>query len=387
MTYNFDEQIDRTGTNSLKWDYTRRFTGREGLLPLWVADMDFRAPEVVTRAMISRIAHGIFGYAHYPPSYFEAVRGWLRRQHGWEISEEWIVPIPGVVPAIRIAVEAHTHTGEKIIIQPPVYYPFRKVIAHNGRRVVENPLVRKGERYLMDLEHLEEVIDDETRALLLCSPHNPVGRVWSAGELTALTEVCRRRGLLLISDEIHCDLTLSGNRHVPAATLFPDGDSRTITLMSATKSFNLSGISCANAVIPDPAVRRDFARQVEKEWLQLPNLMSIVAAEAAYREGADWLTQALAYIEANYRYLVRFFEEEAAELVVFPLEGTYLVWVDLAKTGLSDEEIKKRLLDEGLWLDDGAMFGTGGEGFQRINIACPRATLKEALDRFVRAIR
>jgi cystathionine beta-lyase len=239
----------------------------------------------------------------------------------------------------------------------------------------------------MDLEHLEEVIDDETRALLLCSPHNPVGRVWSAGELTALTEVCRRRGLLLISDEIHCDLTLSGNRHVPAATLFPDGDSRTITLMSATKSFNLSGISCANAVIPDPAVRRDFARQVEKEWLQLPNLMSIVAAEAAYREGADWLTQALAYIEANYRYLVRFFEEEAAELVVFPLEGTYLVWVDLAKTGLSDEEIKKRLLDEGLWLDDGAMFGTGGEGFQRINIACPRATLKEALDRFVRAIR
>ncbi|HUX19888.1 MAG TPA: MalY/PatB family protein [Spirochaetia bacterium] len=386
MTYNFDEPRDRRTTNSLKWDYAKRFTGREGLLPLWVADMDFATPPAITEALVRRIEHGIFGYAQFPPSYFESVRMWVKKRHDWEISEDWIVPIPGIVPGIRIAVEAYTHQGEKIIIQPPVYYPFRNIIAGNGRQVLENPLTRDGSRYLMNFEQLEGIVDDDTRALLLCSPHNPVSRVWNAKELGALAELCTRRGLLLISDEIHCDLIMSGSRHLPAATFFPERENRSITFMSATKSFNLSGISCANAIIPDPFLRKTYSRQVMKEALQLPNLVSIVAAEAAYRHGEEWLTQVLAYIESNYRYLVEFLKAKTPELTVFPLEGTYLVWVDLSTTGLGDEEIKTRLLDEGLWLDDGPMFGSGGAGFQRINIACPRATLEDAMNRFVRAV-
>ncbi len=386
MTYNFDEHIDRRGTNSLKWDYAERFTGRTGLLPLWVADMDFRAPEFITEAMIGRITGGVFGYSQFPPSYYEAVKGWLSRRHGWEISTDWIVPIPGVVPAIRLAVDAYTRPGEKIVIQPPVYYPFRSVIARNGRQVVENPLRREDSAYRMDPEQLDEVIDDDTRALLLCSPHNPVGRVWSEEELRALVEACRKHNLILISDEIHCDLIMNGNKHIPASTLFGDGDDRSVTFTSATKSFNLSGVSCANAIIPDPTIRGAFSRQVAKDWLQLPNLMSIVAAEAAYRHGDEWLDQALAYMEANYRYLVETLAKRAPNLTVFPLEGTYLVWVDLRNTGIADRELKERLLDAGLWLDDGPMFGTGGSGFQRINIACPRATLEDALERFINAV-
>lgn len=386
MVYNLDEPRDRRGTNSLKWDYAKRIAGREGLLPLWVADMDFEAPPCITDALKKRVDHGIFGYSQYPSSYFDAVRGWISSRHGWEVSEDWIVPIPGVVPAIRIATEVYTRQGEKIIIQPPVYYPFRNVIATNGRRVSENPLRRDGASYRMDIEQLESVIDDDTRALLLCSPHNPVGRVWSKKELAGVVEVCNRHELVLISDEIHCDLTMPGHKHIPSATLFPPDANRSVTFMSATKSFNLSGISCANAIIPDPVIRRQFARQVGREWLTLPNVMSIVAAEAAYREGAEWLEQVLAYVDGNYRYLTEYIASKDPDLVVYPLEGTYLVWVDLSKKGLTDDEVKERLLDQGLWLDDGPMFGTGGSGFQRINIACPRSTLQAALELFLKAL-
>lgn len=387
MTYNLDERIDRRGTNSLKWDYGKRYTGRdEELLPLWVADMDFRAPEFLTRALTERIAHGIFGYAPYPPSYFDAVRLWLRQRHGWEVEEEWIVPVPGVVPAIRLALECLTRPGEKIVIQPPVYYPFSAVISRNGRRIVENPLKRVGRRYEMDFEQLEGVVDEETRAFLLCSPHNPVARVWTGEELESLRDFCLAHELVLISDEIHCDLIMGGSRHIPAATLYREGRNPTITFTSATKTFNLSGLSCANAIIPDATIRRAFSHQVAIESLQLPNLMSVVAAEAAYRGGSGWLDQTLAYIEENYRFLVSFLGERAPDLVVFPLEGTYLVWIDLSATGIPDAELKKRLLDEGVWLDDGPMFGTGGQGFQRINIACPKSILEEALERLVRAL-
>lgn len=386
MTYDFDELIDRKGTNSAKWDYSEEITGRRGLLPLWVADMDFQAPELITSALIDRIRGGVFGYSRFPASYYEAVRSWLSRRHRWNISTDWIVPIPGVVPAIRLAVDAYTKPGEKVVIQPPVYYPFRSVIAGSGRQVLENPLRREGAAYRMDAGQIEEILDDDTKAVLLCSPHNPVGRVWSEEELRVLVEVCDKHDLLLISDEIHCDLVMKGNRHIPTSTLFAGKQDRTVTFTSATKSFNLSGISCANAIIPDPAIRREFSRQIAKNWLQLPNVLSVVAAEAAYRGGDEWLDQALAYMEANYHHLVEVLATRAPSLTVFPLEGTYLVWIDFAATGIPDAELKERLLDAGLWLDDGPMFGTGGSGFQRINIACPRATLDDAVGRIIRAV-
>lgn len=386
MKYDFDELVDRRGSNSVKWDYSERFTGRSGLLPLWVADMDFRAPEFITKALNDRIAGGVFGYAQYPSTYFEAVRAWMRRRHQWEIETDWIVPVPGVVPAIRLAIEAYTKPGDKVVIQPPVYHPFRAVIANNGRRVVENPLRREGSHYRMDSEQLEQVVDEETRAVLLCSPHNPVGRVWSEEELASLIEVCRKHELLIISDEIHFDLVLNGSKHLPTAKLGDPAKDRIVTLTSATKSFNLSGLSCANAIIADPVFRRTFARQVTKDALQIPNLFSVVAAEAAYRNGDEWLDQALAYIEANDRYLREFLGAHAPKLTVFPLEGTYLVWIDLSSTGLSDDQIKERILDAGLWLDDGPIFGHGGESFQRINIACPRSILEDALQRLLKAI-
>ncbi len=390
MTYNFDEIIERRGTDSIKWNGSPRGVKAASiggdLLPLWVADMDFRSPQVVLDAIAKRAAHGLFGYTVAPAAYLAATREWLARRHGWEVETDSLVPVPGVVPSIQIAIEAFTHPGEKVVIQPPVYHPFRLVPIANGRQVVENPLTRDGTRYAMDLAQLERVIDSDTRLLILCSPHNPVGRVWRTEELAGLVELCAAKGVVVLSDEIHCDLILGGNRHVPTGLAAGDLADRVVTLVSATKSFNLSSLSCAAAVIPDPLLRGRFTRQVERAALNHHNPLSLAASEAAYRQGVDWLEGLLAYLGGNYRFMVSYLKEQAPALEVIPLEGTYLAWIDCSRTGLPDAEITKRLLAEGLWLEEGPKYGTGGEGFQRLNFACPRATLERALARLVRAL-
>ncbi len=384
--FDFDKVIDRSDTNSVKWNYSEKYTGRKDLLPLWVADMDFRAPDEVLKAVEERVAHGIFGYATYPPSYFRAVREWMEKRHGWIVPEEWIVPIPGVVPTIRIALEAYTRPGDKVIIQPPVYHPFRRVIARNGRQVVQNPLIRSFSGYHMDFDQLERIVDDDTRVLLLCSPHNPVGRVWRREELGRLVEFCDKHHIILLSDEIHSDIVMPGHAHIPAGSLFEANKNLSVTLTSATKSFNLSGISCASAIVPDPELRKALKHELGVESLEIPNVLALVATETAYRTGAPWLDALLAYLQDNYAFAASYLREHAPILKVYPLEGTYLMWIDFSETGISDEELKRRLLDRGVWLDEGPIFGDGGEGFQRVNIACPRSTLEAGLEKICRAI-
>ncbi len=384
---NLDRRIERRGTASLKWGSPDNPAGGPELLPLWVADMDFPAPPPVRAALRRRVRHGIYGYTREPESWFEAARQWSLARHGWRLERDWLLPCPGVVPAISLAVLAFTHPGDGVVIQPPVYYPFAECIRKNGREVVENPLRLEGSSYSFDLEQLERSITARTRLLLLCSPHNPVARVWRREELEGLAEVCLRRGLIVVSDEIHCDLVLPGHRHLPTAALSAELARRTLTLLSATKTFNLAGLGGSLAVIPDPELRRGFRTAKEALWTGVANACSVTAAEAAWRHGAPWLERVLSYVAGNYALLQDFLKARLPAARVFPLEGTYLAWLDFRGLGLTDAELKRRILQQArVWLDDGPMFGSGGEGCQRLNLACPRSILREALRRLAGAL-
>jgi cystathionine beta-lyase len=392
MQADFDRVVERRGTSSLKWDFPERFTGlpsgeaRE-LLPLWVADMDFPAPPPVLEALQERLDHGIFGYTLEPPSYFEAVIDWMHRRHNWEIHRSWMLPCPGVVPTVSLAVMAFTLPGERVVLQPPVYYPFRSCVESVGRHVAENPLVLQGERYRMDLEGLERLLDRRTRLVVLCSPHNPVGRVWERAELEGLVEVCRRKGTIIVSDEIHHDLVLSGHRHTPTAAVSAAAAELTVTLSSATKSFNLPGLGGSLAIASNRELLRRLQVASHELWSSTANAFAVTAAEAAYRHGEPWLEALLRYVEGNYHFLREHLAQRLPSARVIPLEGTYLAWVDLRSLGLTDEELKERLLRKArVWLDDGSMFGTGGEGFQRVNLACPRSIFEQALERMSSAL-
>jgi len=387
MRYDFDTPVGRRGTASIKWDYSKRFTGLEELLPLWVADMDFPACTEVIEALKRRAEHGVFGYTLEPESYYRAVIDWMQRRHGWEIRRGWMVAAPGVVPSLNLALLAYSQPGDGIIIQPPVYYPFKESIVNNERRVVENPLRLEGDRYSMDYEQLEEAIDENTRLLILCNPHNPVARVWSQPELERLVEICKQRGIIILSDEIHHDLIMPTHRHTPTASLSKEAAAATVTLTSATKTFNLAGLGCSLVIASNAQLRKRYQNTQKRIWTGIANAFSAVASEAAYRHGESWLGQVLDYVQGNYEFLTDFLGSRLPRARVIPLEGTYLAWVDLRFLGLSDEQLKERILKQaGIWLDDGPMFGTGGEGFQRINLACPRSTLEQALEAMVRVL-
>ena len=385
--YDFDTIIERRGTGSLKWDSREPVSGASGLLPLWVADMDFAAPREIVEALERRVAHRIYGYTIESASYYEAMIAWFRDRHGWTLERDWVVSSPGVVPSITTALLAFTEPGDGVVIQPPVYHPFEARILSSGRRVVENPLRLRGSRLEMDFENLESVIDARTRALILCSPHNPGCRVWERDELIRLAEICARRGILIISDEIHCDLVMKGHRHGPMAASCEAAAGITITLVSPTKTFNLAGIGGSFTVIADAGLRRRFQEQAHGFWTGLANPLSIAAVEAAYRHGAPWLDELLAYISENYELLASFLGSRLPAVRVFPLEGTYLAWLDMRGLGMSDDEVSDRLSRRGgVRLEEGRRFGRGGEGFQRLNLACPRAILGEALEKIAAAI-
>jgi cystathionine beta-lyase len=384
---NLDRRIDRRGTASLKWDFQKSRTGMEGLLPLWVADMDFPSPRQVRAALRRRVRHGIYGYTLEPESWYQAAAEWTRARHGWDLQREWLLACPGVVPSLTLAILAFTQPGDGVVIQPPVYYPFASSIRSNAREVLENPLRLEGGGYTLDLEQLEASLSPRARMILLCSPHNPVARVWRREELEGLAEVCLRRGLIVVSDEIHCDLVFPGHRHLPTAALSGELARRTVTLLSPTKTFNLAGLGGSLAVIADPELRGQFRAAKERLWSSVANACSVVSAEAAWRHGAPWLERVLAYVAGNYRFLQDFLAARLPAARAFPLEGTYLAWLDFRALGLTDAELKRRILRGArVWLDDGPMFGTGGRGFQRLNLACPRATLQEALRRMAAAL-
>jgi len=385
MAYDFDTVIDRHGTDSVKWDFQEHFTGMTGLLPLWVADMDFPAPSEILGAIRRRVDHPVFGYVREPDSYYEAAAAWLARRHGWTVRREWMVSSPGVLPGLSAAILAFTRPGDGIVIQPPVYHPFAMRVKSNGRRVVENPLLLRDGAWHMDLDGLEKVIDQGTRMLILCSPHNPVGRVWERETLAGLAEICRARGVLIVSDEIHGDLVMPGHRHTPIASLSESSAANTVTLVAATKTFNIAGLGGSLSIVRDESRRTAFEAQ-QYALFSAPNAVAVAASEAAWRHGGPWLEELLVYIQGNYALLKDFLAAKLPAVRTFPLEGTYLALLDMRGLGLTEASLKERLLrDARVWLDDGAKFGRGGECMQRLNLACPRSVLVEGLERMAGA--
>lgn len=384
MKYDFDRIIDRHNTGSMKWDFCK-----SDVLPLWVADMDFESPREVIDAMVERAKHGIFGYTPMTSSYYDSVIGWMKKQHEWEIQRKWIIPTPGVVPALSLAVLAYTQPGDGIIIQSPVYHLFEPIIKNNGRQIVENRLKLVRGRYEMDYEQLEKlfIFGARIRMMILCSPHNPVGRVWERDELMRLAKICMEHEVLIISDEIHSDIIMEGYRHRPIAQLSPEIANNVVTCTSASKTFNLAGLECSNIIISNKKLFTQFSNITENIWIKGSNIFGMVATEAAYRHGDVWLEKLLIYLKKNYDFLVSYLKEHIPQIGVTTLEGTYLVWLDFRGLGMQSNEIKEILQKRArVMLEDGSVFGSGGEGFQRINIACPQKILKEALSRIAEAL-
>jgi cystathionine beta-lyase len=386
-SFDFDAVIDRRHTHSLKWDHCGSTFGLDDVIPLWVADMDFAAPPAVVEAVSRRAAHGAYGYASTPESFWESVTGWLRNRHGWEVERGWLARSPGVVPALSLCVHAFTRPGDGIVVQTPVYYPFFRAVEDNGRRLLRNPLTFEGGRYRMDLAGLERTVDQDTRMLILCSPHNPVGRVWTRDELERLGEVCERRDLVVLSDEIHMDLVLGRRRHVPFATLSPALADRTVTCLAPSKTFNVAGLCMSIVVASNASLLARYTAQFTAAGLVIGSLFGAVALEAAYRHGGEWLDELLVYLEANVDLVERFLAERVPQIRFIRPEGTYLALLDCRALGLSQRALDDFFLREaGVYFDSGPWFGEELKGFERINLACPRKTLTEALERIERAV-
>ena len=389
--FDFDSFIDRENTESLKWDARERRGYPETVLPMWVADMDHRTAPAVVQALHERVAHGIFGYTSPDASYFETVAAWQSRRFGWEVDPMSIVAAGGVIPALAYAVRAFTEPGDGVVIEEPVYYPFRSILENNGRTAVNAPLVRnrKG-RYVRDLAVLEATfVASGARTMILCNPHNPVGRVWTREELLGLADLAAKLDALILSDEIHADLTYPGIRTTPFSSL-PEMSNRTVTFTSPSKSFNLAGLQLANIVVPDRKRRQDFIRESNAAGYSEPNALGLAACRAAYNEGEEWLDAFREHRAENLEFLAAALEGIDGIELVEP-EGTYLPWLDcrelIRNLGIEAGELDEFMVNEAdLWLDDGAIFGDEGLGYTRINIACPRSTLKEAVDRLRRAV-
>jgi cystathionine beta-lyase len=387
MTFDFDTVLDRRGTGSLKWDFPARKLGAPEALPMWVADMDFAAPPAVTEALARRLGHGVFGYASFPEAVREAAADWMAGRFGWEIRPEWISIAPGVVPSLYACVRALTRPGDGVIIQTPVYPPFFSAVEATGRRLVRNPLRFENGRWGMDFADLERRIDERTRTVILCSPHNPVGRVWTDEELRRLAGICLERDVVVVSDEIHGDLVFRGHRHVPFASLGLDIAERTITLAAPSKTFNIAGLAASLSIAPNRAHREGFRREFARTGWELPNVFGLTAMEAAYRGGGPWLDDLLVYLEAGADRLDRFFSERLAPLRFYKPEGTYLALVDGRGLGLNPGAWNEFLLRKaGVYLNEGTAFGEETAGFSRLNFACPHAVLDEALSRMERAL-
>ncbi|MDD5364243.1 MAG: PatB family C-S lyase [Gallionellaceae bacterium] len=385
MSFDFDRVVPRAGTDSVKWDGRGGYFGTEDVLPMWVADMDFAAPVEVTRALAARAAHPVYGYTLYPDGLFEALAEWLRQRHGWHIERDWVLWAPGVVPSLFAAVQAFARPDEGVIVQPPVYHPFFSAIAETGRRVVENPLRLADGRYVFDLDHLERCAADGARLLLLCSPHNPVGRVWRPDELAAVLDITRRHGLTVLSDEIHHDLVYPGVHHYPLATLAGD-PADIVTAVAPSKTFNIPGLGLSALIVPDPERRAALKHAFGQLHVSASNPFSVAAFEAAYRNGGPWLDALMAYLAETRDFVLDFVAGNLPGIVAVKPEGTYLIWLDCRGLGLDDAALQDFFVHKArVGMNPGSVFGTGGSGFMRLNIGAPRAVVAEALARVAAA--
>lgn len=384
MKYDFDKTIDRRATNSYKWD-----SAPEGVLPMWVADMDFRTASAIIDALQKRVAHGIFGYTRVPDAYYDAVTSWFSRKHGWDIDREWIIYTSGVVPAVSAVIKALTVPGDKVIVQTPVYNCFFSSIRNNGCEIVSNPLRRTADTYEMDFDALERcAADPRAKVMLLCNPHNPAGRVWTPDELTRLGNICLRNGVTVVADEIHCELVYQGFKYTPFASLSDAFLHRSVTCVSPSKAFNIAGLQIANIVAFDNDLRSRIDKAININEVCDVNPFGVAATIAAYNEGEEWLNQLVDYLHGNYEAMAEFCRRELPEFPITRLEGTYLVWMDCSSLGMPSDALEHALLDDArLWLNAGTMYGAEGEGYMRWNIACPRSVMLDGLNRFLNFVR
>lgn len=380
MKYDFDEIVNRRGTNSVKWDEAKE----EGVIPMWVADMDFKAAPCILEALKKRVEHGVFGYTIVPDCYYESIISWFERRHQWHIERDWIIYTSGVVPAISAIIKALTEPGDKVLVQTPVYNCFFSSIRNNGCTIAENALVRKGNSYEIDFDDFErQAADEKTKVFLLCNPHNPAGRVWTPEELSRMNDICLRHGVKVIADEIHCELVMPGHVFTPFAAISKACQDNCITTNSPTKSFNIAGLQIANIITSNAEDRQKIDRAININEVCDVNPFGVIALQAAYNEGEDWIDQLNAYLWENYQALKTFFKDNLPQLEVIDLEGTYLVWVNVRATGMTGNELTDKLLKEGkVFVNRGTMYGkTTGEDYIRINIAMPRSLMLEGLKR------
>jgi len=382
MAYNFDKIIHRNNTNSVKYDLNKQVFGASELMPMWVADMDFATPDFIRDAIVERANHPVYGYTFRGKEFNQSIVQWMTKRHTWDIKEKWISFCPGIVPALNLAVLSFTQPDDEIIVQPPVYFPFFSAVKDHGRTLVYNQLCENNGRYNIDFNDLEKKAKT-AKMLLFCHPHNPVGRVWTKKELQQLIDICHRNKVIIISDEIHADLILGKHKHIPLLSL-KDTENIVLSCYAPSKTFNLAGLATSYLITPDKELKKKFDDQINKLHLGMGNIFGTTALVAAYENGEDWLDQLLDYLEDNFNTLESFFKEKLPRIRVIPTEATYLTWLDFRDYELSSDELKQGVIKKaGLGLNDGPMFGPGGEGFQRINIALSRAKLLDALDRLV----
>jgi cystathionine beta-lyase len=381
MKYNFDEIIPRQNTNSVKYDLRKVIFGNENVLPMWVADMDFKTPDFIVDALKKRCEHEIFGYTFRSENFNKSIKNWMLKRHNWKIENNWISFSPAVVPALNFAVLAYTNPGDKIIVQSPVYFPFFSAIENHNRVKIDNPLKLINNRYEIDFEHLESIIDEDVKMIILCSPHNPCSRVWSKEELEKLSNLCVKNNIVIVSDEIHSDLVLKPFKHTPIATISDEIANQTITFIAPSKTFNLAGLQTSAVICSNAEMLKKFTQTMESFHIEGGNIFGAIALETAYTKGEEWLEQLLDYIQENANFAKNFIEKNIPKIKVVNLEATYLLWLDCRELNIPNKELKNIFVNQAnVGMNDGRMFGTGGDGFFRMNIACPRSILEKALE-------
>ena len=388
VTYDFDEVIDRRNTDCLKYDFAVQRGRPKDVLPFWVADMDFSIAQEIEDALVKRCQHGIFGYSEATDGYFAALQNWYLKHFNWQVQRPWLIKTPGVVFALAMAVKAFTEPGDGVLVQQPVYYPFTEVIRDNDREVVNAPLALVNGHYEIDFADLEQKLaNPKVKLMFLCSPHNPVGRVWTKEELLKVGDSCLKYNVITVSDEIHSDFVWDDNTHTPFATLGEEYQQNCIVCTAPSKTFNLAGLQVSNIFIPNQKLRRAFRKQIDAAGYSQLNTLGLVACQAAYAYGEEWLTQVKAYIRSNITFVDDYLKQNLPQIKMLPIEGTYLVWLDCSALGMTADEREQWLWHEAkLWLDGGGIFGKEGEAFERINVACPRATLLQGLEQLKAAV-
>ncbi|MCD6090603.1 MAG: PatB family C-S lyase [Bacteroidales bacterium] len=380
MKYNFDQCIDRTNSNAVKYAIRESYFGKKDVIPLWVADMDFATPECIRKAVVERAEHEIYGYSIKPEGYFNAIQNWLKKIHQWEIPKDSIYFSPGVVPGLVFSILALTEPGDKIIVQTPVYFPFFISIEGNNREMLINPLKENDGYYEMDFDDLKAKIDSKTKMILLSSPHNPVGRVWKKEELQELVEICVENNIIIVSDEIHADLVFAPNTHYPLASLSKKAKQQTLTFMAPSKTFNMAGLSTSFVIIENPTFQEKYKALLESYHLANGNLFGNVAAEMAYEKGEEWLEQMLVYTQGNIDFVTAFLKKNIPQIHFLKPEGTYLLWLNFKALNMNDSQLKEFLIHQaGIGLNQGTIFGENGSGYMRMNVACPQSLLEKAL--------